>query len=839
MEFEPTKPAPATIGDPLEIAARVTNNGVSSASARVQLVGSFGNEYEVLADVTLSDVMPGAEASAVLNWDTTGADAGVHGLILALVSLDESTDFAAESFEVLLVNEDAVFLLRGTRQVNVGRIVGLVAQPAIVAKPIYPPTPTPTPTSTPTPTPTPTATATPTPTPTPPPRVDAEIVSVSSNPSHTATRGEWVEISVAVRNNGNRATSIGVQLTFPSETKRPETKTTSLDPGQTRVATFIWKTLRYDIGVHTLRVDLMVDDNTTLGDTSAQIALNVIEPVIEASIQSILASPDPAVVGEPVAITVSVRNEGAVAANIPITLHFPSADKKPETRKPRAEPGGVAEATFTWRTSRYEPGIHSFRVSVPGSDRYFTVVLEAPAVDFGVFGIQLQNRAMPIVQGDWVVIKAEIRNVGPHAGQATVALRDQDSGAVMYTDGLSLEPQESRPVEFTWKTLRYELREYRLQVHVESPNDLDDANDLSDTLHVTIVDNREITLGFGDENPTARIRGSLSPPNIPAQPRFSIADISFSPEAPVKGEPVTITIRIRNVGGASGVAPVTLHFPSAEKEPESRRPRIGAGAEGSATFTWRTGRYAPAAHSFRVRLLDVTRIFTIQLLPPTVDFAVIALYPPHDGFPIVKGDWVEVAAFVQNFGSYDGSGTVRLHNLTHEDVMYTKRVKLEPGESRFVEFTWKTLRYELGDHRLLVSVDAQYDGNAENDRSQEALATIFNHRDITVGFGAHEASHRLSDGTVKPRVYSEARYPDSIIGNHSGFVVVPFNKPLFDGQFGVERHPPPAGAIPAPSGGPVAVDYRTSASRCAQHQWRRGDTQPRAVLCPRAPPLVR
>ena len=110
----------------------------------------------------------------------------------------------------------------------------------------------------------------------------------------------------------------------------------------------------------------MAEHNITELAISATIQIRLVSPRLAASIVDISWHPASPVVGEPVSIEVAVRNDGIVAANIPVTLHFPSGDKQPETRRPRVAPGAVGTASFTWRTSRYEPGDHMFRVQIPG-----------------------------------------------------------------------------------------------------------------------------------------------------------------------------------------------------------------------------------------------------------------------------------------------------------------------------------------------------------------------------------------------------------------------------------------------------------------------------------------
>ena len=156
-----------------------------------------------------------------------------------------------------------------------------------------------------------------------------------------------MKIWVDVINNGPSALNVPVQLTFPSGDKQPERKSPWIEPGETVRVEFAWKTANYDIGVHLLTADLLAEYNVTELDTSATVEIKLIAAQLIASIVDISWSPDPPVVGEPVRITVTVRNDGLVAANIPVTLHYPSGDKQPETRRPRVAVGGVGSADFT------------------------------------------------------------------------------------------------------------------------------------------------------------------------------------------------------------------------------------------------------------------------------------------------------------------------------------------------------------------------------------------------------------------------------------------------------------------------------------------------------------
>ena len=760
------------------MAAVISNPGDYDLVVSVQLHYASAGVYELLAEAADVVVAASSERAVELEWDPAARayPAGFHRLWVSVLSVDHREEpLAVANLEVLLSPADAIFVMIGANQSTIGSIVGTVAKPSVVAAPEYPPTPTPTAV----------------------PAVDAEIVGIVSDPATVAIRSQWVNLSVEVRNNGVRPLRVPVQLTFPSANKQPEVKRPLVQPNETAVATFVWKTRDYQIGRHVLRVDLLLDENITSGADSQEIVLQLVAPAIAASIDDVVVSPRPAVVGEPVSIAVTVRNASVVAANIPVTLHFPSADKQPETRRPRVGPGATGVATFTWRTSRYEAGSHTFRVEAPGSSRTFIGELVPPTVDFHVSDFNLAGSPGPIARGDSMAVSAVIGNGGPHPGRATVTLMEESSGEAIDNQTLSLQPEESQAIAFTWRTRSQRLGTHRLRVVAQAPNDSNPDNDASLVALATIVDDASVTLGYAGDQPAARMAGGFDRPQAPTLPRLAIAGISMDPERPVAGEPVSIIVEIVNRGGAAGSAPVTLRFPSTGKLPETRRPRVGAGQTGHARFTWRTGRYDPGGYTFHVDYLDDSVPFHATLLPPTVDFVVDAIYPPRPSVPVAKGDWTEVAALVRNLGPYEGRATVTLRAMNLRDIMYAEQLTLAPNESRVVTFTWKTLRYDVGQHRLRVEAAARYDVNPGNNHSNTVRVELLTNRDVTLGFQDDRPGPRMVDETTKPRVSAAPEEPEMIMAiapQHAprpaegGRIASP------GGSFGARAAPRPDGA---------------------------------------------
>ncbi len=641
------------------------------------------------------------------------------------------------------------------------------------------------------------------------------LVSMGTYPVETAMAGEPVEVWIDVRNDGPVALNVPVRLTFPSASKRPEVRSPRVAPGETVKVYFEWKTSNYEPGIHTLRAAILLAGNLTRGRATGEIRFTLTPLVINATILSVAANPEEPRVGEPVTITVTVRNDGIVAANVPVTLLFPSSDKQPETRRLRVEPGAVGSVSFTWRTSRYEPGIHSFLVEASGdppSSQRFEIELLPPLVDVAIVGMG-SDPSETAVQGQEVKIWVDVINNGRSALNVPVRLSFPSGDKQPERASSRIEPGEIARIEFTWKTSNYDVG-----VH---------------TLTATLLAEYNIT----ELDTSAAIQIRL----VSARLIASIVNISWNPDSPVVGEPARITVTVRNDGPLAANIPVTLYFPSGDKQPETRRPRVASGAVGTASFTWRTSRYEPGDHVFRVQIpgmAGAVRTFEIGLRPPEVDFAIAGLEAPDPLHPIVKGDWVEMTVVVQNQGPYAGRGTVYLLNGANLDTMYEQGASLEPGETREVEFTWKTLRYPAGGYELLARVDAEYDTAPDNDESDRVHVHLLTDRDITVGFGNNLRPAVFTEPTSGADLSSVPRYRNDIsvvVGQ------IPIDLP------GSPAFGPPMGASPKPTGGnydPARMYWQwrsaqLSSWECARYQGAIGESLPRAVLCPRAPSVVR
>ena len=106
-------------------------------------------------------------------------------------------------------------------------------------------------------------------------------------------------------------------MRFRLTRKKPEQDSERIGPGEIARYSFTWKTTNYKPGIHTLRAAILLDNNITLGRTTEEIRFALTPLIISATIVDIAISPKAPRVGEPVALTVTVRNDGPVARQHP------------------------------------------------------------------------------------------------------------------------------------------------------------------------------------------------------------------------------------------------------------------------------------------------------------------------------------------------------------------------------------------------------------------------------------------------------------------------------------------------------------------------------------------
>ena len=675
--------------------------------------------------------------------------------------------------------------------------------------------------------------------------VDAEILSIASNPANTAVQGQPVEILVQVRNNGPVAIPVPIELTFPSADKAPERRSPRVLPDATETVNFVWKTGDYSVGEHTLRATLTGVGNVTEGNTSADVRVELTLAPVDAEILSIASNPaNTAVQGQPVEILVQVRNNGRAAINVPLELTFPSADKAPERRSPRVDGGGQATAAFVWNTSNYPVGVHTLRAALVSDGNITTgrtaddVKVELTAAPLAATITRVWSTPDAPMVGTPVAIMVAVRNDGPVGVNVPITLHYPSAGKQPETRRPRVGSGETGLATFEWLTGNYRPGTHSFRVVIGSD--------------VSAKRVFELTLAQALLDRGAAVRVELARAPLAA----AIANISSTPDAPMVGTPVEITVAVHNDGPVAVNVPVILYFPSAGKQPETRRPRVAPGETAMATFQWRTGRYTPGTHSFRVVIPNqspgdpplASQVFNLVLLAPLADFAVENITVPDIGRPFVQGEWIPIAALVRNLGPSQGRGTLTLEDATdatHLAEMYQRSITLEPGESRRVEFTWKSLRYDPGVRHLRVVADGDYDPTHHNNRTQLATVALLPNQDIIIGFGDDSADALVFKDASPPALQTTGDALDRIVAlSAASYQAQTFAAPELGSPI-LAAHVAVAGRDFADTAQVVMAMHRLhqaanqSAHHCSDLQRRLDNSHPRAVLCPAAPALLR
>ena len=653
-------------------------------------------------------------------------------------------------------------------------------------------------------------------------------------------RNHSVEIRATVSNLGDQAARVTVNLYEagnPDDVITPPA--TNVLPGQSIEVVMEWP-LPSDIalGEYTLRLMADVAGDSQPDDNRREIPITVRGEYADAELIKIAVQPDPAFLGEDVNVSVSVYNPTGTPLSIPISLETNGFQSGSNVRNPLVQPEQWATRKFVWRTGKQSPGRFDVTASADFGEHTWNEIGAANRIATATKSVKLQVNAEIVAmytsprstasQGEPVTVSVEVRNNGRAATNVPVELTFPAADKAPERRSPRILPGETTTVEFTWNTRNYELGRH--------------------SLHARLTGSGNITSGAT----VAEVQLLLTPQQIAA----TIETISTHPISARVGDSVEITVVVRNNGPISAYIPTTIYFPYSVRQPETRSPFTQPGSTGVARFRWRTSNFEPGEYVFRVAIhprnssgpVVTARTFTVELLPPEVDFAILEFFPPDADTPLERGEWVDIPVKLQNLGRYAGRGSILLNDLTADKTLYSRDISLDPGESRVVTFVWKTLRHALGEHRLHVIANAEYDGNHLNDTSDTITVFVFSDRSITLGVGANLPLDYIIGETSEPALITGA-------GQEATIALLSAN-------------PIAAGTLTGPDGFgsfvPVEVSnaedlpvvsptnkaertitvYRLSQlarmepHACARFQHALGHAEPSAVICPQTPTLV-
>ena len=404
--------------------------------------------------------------------------------------------------------------------------------------------------------------------------------------------GETLTVTATVANTGNSEQTQTVAVEAGVLGGRVTNVT--LGGGVSTEVSLSLGTTPADTGTYTVTVSAEADTDST--------NVTVLTPAAFAL--GVVSAGDP-VEGNPLAVTVSVTNTGAVTGEQTVTL---SADGLGGTTTDVTLAGGAStERTLTLGTADGDAGAYVAEIATEDDTATANLtVLARPE-----FLVDIVATGTPVA-GEDLPVTVRVENVGDVAGTGTVNLTVGGLGTTSATVTLGANSS--------------------INGTLSVDTDADEAGEYT------------ATATTGDDTATANVTVLA-----PATFAVSITDVT----APLEGEDLLVTASVENVGDVAGTGTVTLN--AGTLGTASRNLTLGGGASTTETLTVETA--AGDAGEYTVILDsgdDVATADTTVLAPATFTVDVLNVSDP------VEGDPVEVFVTVENVGDIGDTQAVTL-----------------------------------------------------------------------------------------------------------------------------------------------------------------------------------
>jgi len=274
-----------------------------------------------------------------------------------------------------------------------------------------------------------------------------------------AISGNLVPIIVTVRSEGNFTDSFDVTVYINATVLG--TQPASLARGTKTILEFSWNTTDVIAGNYVINVTALLAEDIDLSDNSktAQIEIKSHNVAIIS-----LDVPTKAVIGDPVPINVTVRNEGQLAENVTLTVYYEN------TTSPSPIQIVINETNFTltehlatkiilvnWNTTGLASGGYRINATatvgiddVPDDNTKTTLVtLDPPTHD--VAAIAISATPLTVFVGEHVTVNVTIRNDGTF-NETLVQVNVTHDTTAIGDQSISLLVGENKTLTFTWDT---------------------------------------------------------------------------------------------------------------------------------------------------------------------------------------------------------------------------------------------------------------------------------------------------------------------------------------------------------------------------------------------------
>ncbi|WP_290817256.1 hypothetical protein [Halovivax sp.] len=280
------------------------------------------------------------------------------------------------------------------------------------------------------------------------------------------------------------------------------------------------------------------------------------------------------------------------------------------------------------------------------------------------FAVSIVEAPESVEPGESIELGVEVTNRGTGAGEAPVVL---DAGE---QEGLADESVALGPGESTTLALSFDAPQdagnVDLTVRIDDP-DVAAPEDGSDAVTVPI------------EEPAA----------------FAVTNVD-APEAVEAGEPIGVAAAIENVGDATGEQEVVLEVAGQQVASESIQ--LDGGEETTATFDVPTDEGDVGTLDVAVVTADDAAAASVTVEEPGEPaFGVTNLEVPQT---VEAGEWIEVAAAIENVGDAPGEGEVALE--VAGQTIAAEPVQLDAGQGTTVTFDVPTDEGDVGTLEVAV-----------------------------------------------------------------------------------------------------------------------------------------
>lgn len=532
---------------------------------------------------------------------------------------------------------------------------------------------------------------------------DIAVTSISVSKA-IAKIGDTIEISVTVKNKGNQTESFFVS-TFYNQTLIQKKYVNSLEPDNELKVQFFWSTNNVPEGNYFITAvadpvegEIEVRDNT-LTDGTVQILTQLPQIIHDVAVTALYAQPLEVVVGEPIQITVQVKNLGTEPESFNVTLFYDNFPMVTLTSGFLA-PGASGSLTYVWDTSSVMEGnytIKAYITPVEGeqntSNNWFSdgaVWIKAPSVpvkkhDVAVTALNISKRS--VYRGETLNVAVCIANFGDFSETFGVSVYANMTIIWSYTvEGL--QANSSKVLSFSWDTSNINIGGY------------------------TIWAKAEYVAGETNIENNVYMNGTVV---IQSPPIYYVHDVAVTSIQPASysvlaGQKLNVLVTVKNYGNATESFNVTLYYDSKTIQ-ELPVYLLQPMAEKTINFEWDTsnvenGTYILRAYAEPVsgetntaNNILVDGAVSVLTPPPTTVRDVEIIWLMAEPSEVTVGDNVTIKVTVLNLGSLPESFNVTVY-YDSKIIGTLPVVSLTPYTAREITLTWNTSSVTPGVYTL-------------------------------------------------------------------------------------------------------------------------------------------